>query len=244
MVDLPERPAYQEADRLAGRDGPEQDRLPGPGADERPDEPIGLCGQPRLPGKIGDSRRGQAQAPGPASGTATWNVEPRPSALSTRIVPPCSSTICRTIGRPSPVPRIVSCRADSTRGVPFEDGLQRVGRDAQALDRGPRGRAGRPRPEPDHDLATVRRVLERVVQQVDDHLGQLVAVRRDGRQGRGQLRARTGGRGRSRPSAATSRRDDLADVDRLRAAATSSRTPSGPGPTARRSSCSGARPRG
>jgi len=40
-----------------------------------------------------------------AAGRRTTNVVPRPTALSQRIEPPCSSTTCRVNARPSPVPR-------------------------------------------------------------------------------------------------------------------------------------------
>ncbi len=37
-------------------------------------------------------------------GRFTTNVAPPPGVDSTSIVPPCSSTVCRTSARPSPVP--------------------------------------------------------------------------------------------------------------------------------------------
>lgn len=50
-----------------------------------------------------------------AFGNVKKNVEPCPTLLSTRTVPPWLSTMCFTIARPSPVPPLSRERALSTR---------------------------------------------------------------------------------------------------------------------------------
>src|SRR2546430_10315711 len=53
-----------------------------------------------------------------APGSVKLKVEPRPTSLSTKIWPPCASTICFTIGRPRPIPpvkQIVEADRKSTR---------------------------------------------------------------------------------------------------------------------------------
>ncbi len=52
---------------------------------------------------VGPFRR-RRYALGPAPGRWMRTLVPWPGVLSARIVPPCSSTICRAIARPRPVP--------------------------------------------------------------------------------------------------------------------------------------------
>ena len=82
--------------------------------------PCGVRGEARGRAGVRDSadpRRtgrifGQTDA---AAGNRIVNVVPRPSSLSTSIVPPWFSTTCFTIARPSPVPPVSRDRARSTR---------------------------------------------------------------------------------------------------------------------------------
>jgi hypothetical protein len=48
-------------------------------------------------------------------GRVNWKTDPSPSVLSTHARPPCISTICREIGRPSPVPWMYRVAPDSSR---------------------------------------------------------------------------------------------------------------------------------
>ena len=52
---------------------------------------------------------------GSKMGTEKWNCEPRPTALSTQMRPPCTSTMCLAMDRPRPVPPASRERAASTR---------------------------------------------------------------------------------------------------------------------------------
>ena len=68
--------------------------------------PGGLTRRPRR------RRRGQAAG---AAGRMTLIVVPRPGALVASTRPPCASTRCRTIARPSPVPPCSRERPGSAR---------------------------------------------------------------------------------------------------------------------------------
>src|SRR5579885_2652883 len=47
------------------------------------------------------------------SGSRTMARVPTPSALVSSISPPCCSTICLTVGRPSPVPKLLVLKSGS-----------------------------------------------------------------------------------------------------------------------------------
>ena len=66
-----------------------------------------------------------------ADGSQTVKVVPWPAVLSTRIAPPCASTMRRAIGRPRPPPRRVEKFSSKMRGrsaaaMPQPDGTQRA----------------------------------------------------------------------------------------------------------------------
>ena len=100
-----------------------------------------------------------------AAGRSKENVEPQPIWLSTRMVPPCASTIRRVSGRPRPVPPL------PPRKVRLEHAADLVGGDAVAgvadlhADRPRRSATERQR-----DPSALVAVLDRVQQQVQHRL--------------------------------------------------------------------------
>ena len=115
------------------------------------------------------------------SGSLTLNVAPLPSpSLDASTEPPCISTMCRTIDEAEPEP------AGLARGARLPPG-------GTARTRAGRNSAGMPMPvslttistcefdalQPHLDAALLRRELDRVRQQVPDHLLQSIRVARD-----------------------------------------------------------------
>ena len=116
---------------------PRRRSYPGP---RRPPHPCRRPGR-HLPGRPRPAGHRPAQlALGPARGNDTVKLDPRPSSLSTRTVPPWASATWRTMARPSPVPpvwRARPCRPDRSARTP----ATLAGRDTLAgvghLDHGP-----------------------------------------------------------------------------------------------------------
>ena len=116
----PRRGHGSRSGRLAAEDDPRP--LPGRVRREALDRPGARASAP----SIADRRRLRRGPPGQllgstrpsgrgAAGNEISNVVPRPSSLSTSIVPPWFSTTCFTIASPSPVPPVSLERARSTR---------------------------------------------------------------------------------------------------------------------------------
>ena len=117
----------------------------------------------------------------PVRGRVTVNVEPLPSpALSAATVPPCNSTMCRTMVRPMPSPpceRVLLLSAWRKRSKTY-------GRNSRSIP-APLSRDAEPLPVAsctvDVDASAGRRELDGVGQQVPEDLLQPVGVAGDGR---------------------------------------------------------------
>ncbi len=109
------------------------------------------------------------------SGRSTRNVEPRPSSLSTWIVPPCIKTRRRVIARPSPVPRRRAPLLARLFVLLEDDGPLGGGDPGAGVAHGHRGVRAL-LPDHDHDLPLVRE-LDGVADQVREDLTHAPRVR-------------------------------------------------------------------
>ena len=148
---------------------------------------------------------------------ARAEVEPPPSSESTQIRPPIASTSPSAMNSPSPVARADRAGSRVAAIELAEDPLVLGVRDPDALVLDADLDEPVPAARGDGDRAARRARANRVVDQVGEHLAQLVPVGRR-RSGSSGTRGRGGGRpGRRRLERSDGLADDRADVGRRRA---------------------------
>ena len=157
-----------------------------------------------------DRHRRCPGAPAPAAGSGQAGSVSRnvvqPPSLVTPTRPPASSTSCFTIASPMPgaAAGAVARLLDAVEALP--DARQVLGRDPGAGVRDPERAPSATRVGGDLDAAARGRVADRVLEQVREHLGELVGADADlaapgrrPRSSRSTAARRTGPRGRPRP---------------------------------------------